>query len=461
MDRTILECAHLLAADGWQAPAWLVIDGDGTIREIRSAAPADGRVTRVRGFVLPGLTNLHSHAFQRALAGTTEQVAPDGQDSFWTWRTRMYALAARIGPEDLEAIAAQLYVEMLEAGVTAVGEFHYLHHDIGGGRYADPTELSRRIFNAAADTGIALTHLPVLYRLGGFDTPPGPHQRRFVFDDVEAFCRLYDALKPLVEALPWAQLGVAPHSLRAVTQDDLRAVVEHAGGAPVHMHIAEQPQEVAQARVHLGAPPVRWLLDHFDVDQRWCLVHATHTDDDELESMVSAGLIAGLCPTTEANLGDGTFAAERYLLLGGRFGVGSDSHVSVDPAEELRLLEYGQRLRTGRRNVLGLDTASVGRGLFERAAAGGAAALQQPAGVIAVGRRADLIVLDPDHPRLVGHGTDTVLDAWIFGAQRAVRDVMVGGRWLVQGGKHAARDRIADAFAATMRGLMGAAEAVG
>ena len=444
----VLECRRVLTPSGWLEPGWVTIDAAGGLVSVTDEAPLTVD-EHIEGFVLPGLANLHSHAFQRALAGTAERASPKGHDSFWSWRAGMYALALAATPEDVEAIAAQLYVEMLEAGMTAVGEFHYLHHDRDGRQYADPAELGRRIIAAAEDVGIGLTLLPVLYRRGGFGAAPGDEQRRFIFDTVDAFLAQFDTLRAAGRG---HVVGVAPHSLRAVEPADLSAIAEHLAGtgAPLPIHIAEQPREVDDCVGHLGARPVQWLLDNVEVDERWCLVHATHTDDSEQDRMAAAGLVAGLCPTTEANLGDGVFSAERYLDRGGRFGVGSDSHVTVDPAEELRVLEYGQRLFTGRRNVLAAAEQSVGDNLFRRACDGGAQALAQPTGAIEVGRRADLVVLDPAHPRLVGHGTDTVLDAWIFGASGAVRDVMVAGRWVVRNGVHHARARVAERFARAM-----------
>lgn len=428
------------------SPGFVEIDDAGMIVSISGDGPRDAE--RISGFVIPGLPNVHSHAFQRALSGLTEQSPPGVEDSFWTWRTRMYGLARAISPDDLRAIAAQLYVELLERGMTAVGEFHYVHHDKNGARFADPREMSLGIFRAAEESGIALTHLPVLYLHGGFGAAPLPKQQRFVFRDVEDYLVFVDSLRAPLAKLPHANLGIAPHSLRAVNEQELHAAIAGVPrDTPIHLHVAEQQKEVEESLAFLGARPVQFLLDRVQVDARYTFVHATHLDDRERNSLANSGAVAGLCPTTEANLGDGIFPALEYFRDGGVYGVGSDSHASVSVTEELRLLEYGQRLSRLRRNVLS--------SLYERAAEGGARSLAQNAGKIAVGHRADLVSLDAEHPRLIGHDTRTVLDAWIFGgADDAVREVLVGGRTLVRDGRHIDRERIASRFGAVMRKLI-------
>lgn len=461
-----LQVEHLYQPGGWLSPAFIEVGADGKVARIRASQPRtwdDAGTTRVTGYVLPGLPNLHSHAFQRALVGRTERN-PDGRaDSFWTWRELMYRLAAQIDPEAMFALAAQLYVELLEAGYTSVGEFHYLHHGPDGQRYADRTALSSAIFEAAASTGIGLCHLPVYYQTGGFDRPAQPLQARFLHADPEAFLGLYQELQPKAAAVG-ATLGVAPHSLRAVPNDALRALLQGLNGldasAPIHLHVAEQQGEVDDCLAHHGRRPVEWLLGEFPVDPRWCLIHATQLAEQEIGPLAKSGAVVGLCPSTEANLGDGLFPAERFLAEGGRFGIGSDSHATVSIAEELRLLEYGQRLRERRRNLLGhkdLAGGSVARRLYDAALAGGVQALGLGAKAVAVGEPADLIRLDPNHPRLLGHGPDTALDAWIFGsAEAAVTDVWVRGRQVVRSGHHFAREKTARLFQEAMRRLTGA-----
>ena len=404
------------------------------------------------------MPNLHSHAFQRAFAGAAERRGP-GQDSFWSWREAMYRLVANIDPDAVESVAAQLFVEMLEAGYTSVGEFHYLHHDRDGRPYACPAETSERIVAAAEQTGIALTLLPVLYTSSGFGGgPPTPEQRRFV-NDVERYARLLQTLFSRHGAKDGVRIGAAPHSLRAVTPEELGRALSLLEAldprAPVHIHVAEQVREVEDCVRWCGLRPVEWLLEHTALDERWCLVHATHLTQAECAALAAGEATVGLCPTTEANLGDGIFPALEFVEAGGRFGIGSDSHVSVNPVEELRWLEYGQRLVHRRRNLLTSEhSPSAGRFLYEHAARNGARALGLPAGVLAPGRRADLIAVDSTLPNLEGRHGDELLDALVFaGNANPVRNVMVGGQWRVRDGRHFMRDAIRRQFANTLREL--------
>jgi formimidoylglutamate deiminase len=385
------------------------------------------------------MPNLHSHAFQRALAGRTGRPSPEGSggDSFWTWRAAMYRFVDRLDADAFEAIARQAYVEMLKAGYTAVAEFHYVHHDPQGWPYANPAELAERVVVAAQDAGIALTLLPVFYAHSGFGgAPPTAAQRRFVHT-IDTFGRVVAQLQADAATRGY-RVGVAAHSLRAVAPDELRAIIALAPpDGPIHIHAAEQTQEVADCVAAMGVRPVEWLLDHAGVDTRWCLVHATHMTPEETRRLAASGAVAGLAPTTEADLGDGTFAARTYVDRGGMFGVGSDSNTVIDPFAELRQLEWSQRLSRLERNVLARSEGPVGQFLYALAAAGGAQALALPAAAILVGRRADLVVLNNDDPALGGQAIDDVLDAAIFGPARApVHDVMVGGRWVVRDGRH-------------------------
>ena len=434
-----------LLPDGWARNVTIEVDSAGTISSVKPDT-AQGDAEWLSGPIIPGMPNLHSHAFQRAMAGLTERVGQGteagAEDSFWTWRTVMYGFVGRLNPDEVEAIATQLYVEMVKAGYTAVGEFHYLHHDPDGKPYDDPAEMSLRIVNAARVAGIGLTHLPVLYRHGGFGgKEPSPGQRRFLHD-IDAYARLLESLQSRFGSDPQFQLGIAPHSLRAVTPELLRngiaALDALDATAPIHIHIAEQVREVEECQAWSQRRPVEFLYDEFAVGPRWCLVHATHLTEDERKRLATSGAVAGLCPTTEANLGDGIFPAIEYLDEDGVFGIGSDSHISVSPVEDLRWLEYGQRLIRQRRNRLaGKDGGSVGAALWKRALAGGARALGRPIGAIAPGHRADLLVLDGDHPLLVGKKGDLMLDALVFaGNENPIRDVMIGGRWRVRNGQH-------------------------
>lgn len=447
-----------LLPDGWQRDVRLTVGEDGCFAAVTPRSDSDGAI-RLAGPALPGLCNLHSHAFQRAMAALAERSSA-GDDNFWTWREVMYRFLAALDPDDVEAVAAWLYIELLLAGYTSVVEFHYLHHAPDGSRYADGAELSLRILAASQTAGIGLTLLPVLYSYGGFGgAAPSPGQRRFLHS-FDTYAMLVEDLAARLRAWPHCRLGVAPHSLRAVTPEQLQKIIGLAEclgpNAPIHLHIAEQQAEVAACQAALGAPPVAWLLDNVPVDRRFCLVHATHMTASECERLGRSGAVAGLCPSTEANLGDGLFDAPRYLAAGGRFGVGSDSNVGIDPFEELRLLEYGQRLALRRRNVLASGPGrAVGGELFAGACIGGAQAAGQPTSRIAVGCRADLIVLDGEDPSLCGREGDALLDAAIFGPRRGlVRDVVVAGRFVVRDRVHPAAGPARAAYAATLRRVL-------
>jgi formiminoglutamate deiminase len=458
MDTAVWFNAALLP-NGWARGVRLQI-GDGVIKAVHVGATAEPGDER-HALGLPGLCNLHSHAFQRAMAGLTETRGPTG-DSFWSWRALMYRFVDRLTPDDVEAIAALAYLEMLEAGFTRVGEFHYLHHDPEGRCYADPAEMAVRIASAADQTGIGLTLLPVFYAHANFGgVAPSEGQRRFI-NDVDSYARLIAASRRAVAHLPDAIVGVAPHSLRAVTAEELSAITPLAGDGPVHIHIAEQTREVDDCLAATGQRPVAWLLDHQPVGRRWCLVHATHMDPSEVRRAAHSGAVVGLCPITEANLGDGVFEGAAYMAARGRFGVGSDSNVLIDAAQELRLLEYSQRLRARARNVLAPhEGGSTGAALFAGALAGGAQALGIGAlGVeafgLTVGASADLISLDTDHPSLAGKSGDAVLDAWIFAGGAGVIDgVWRRGRKRVERGRHQARADVIARYKRTVTRLCG------
>ena len=426
---------------GWCENTRLRIEA-GALTEVDESANG-GDASRIGRFVLPGMPNLHSHAFQRAMAGLAEKQS-NPQDNFWSWRETMYAFAGRVGPDDLRAIAAQLYVEMLKAGYTQVCEFHYLHHQPDGTPYADPATMSLALIEAAREAGIGLTLLPVLYMTGGFDGRAlSERQRRFGFD-VDGYLRLVERLHKMENSA--LRVGMALHSLRAVSPDALRAVVESPlADGPLHIHIAEQIGEVQDCLNVRGARPVEWLFDNAPVDARWCLVHATHMTADETRRLAESGAVAGLCPTTEANLGDGLFPLAAYRAAGGVLGIGSDSHISVSPVEELRWLEYGQRLMTRHRNIaVSESSASVGENLWGDALFGGAQASGMDIGALESGARADFIVLNAESPLLAGRDAENVLDTFLFaGNANLVRDVMVGGEWVVRDFRHRDEDAIA------------------
>jgi formimidoylglutamate deiminase len=458
MSASALFARDALLPEGWAADVLLAWDADGCLTRAMPRTQCPVGTPVAAGPVIPGMPNLHSHAFQHAFAGLTETRGGDG-DSFWTWRDAMYRYAARLTPPLLEAIATHLYLRMLRGGYTSVCEFHYVHNDANGMPYADDPAMSEALLRAAHAAGIGITLLPVLYQQGGFGaTRPRTEQRRFV--------RATDALIGLVASLrdagetPRARIGFAAHSLRAVAPDNLAAALAAMAAIdatmPRHIHIAEQQREVDECLQFHHQRPVAWLLDHADVDARWCLVHATHMDDAESDAAARTGAVAGLCPTTEANLGDGTFAMPRWMAAHGRWGIGSDSHVCVDAGLELAALEYSQRLATGRRNVLGGDReASVATAMTLAAVAGGAQASGRRIAGLAIGEQADLVVLDAAHPALADLDAPAMLSAHVFASDRhsAIRDVFAGGVARIVDGRHAGQAAANAAFGAARRVL--------
>ncbi|HEY3786836.1 MAG TPA: formimidoylglutamate deiminase [Steroidobacteraceae bacterium] len=431
---TSLWFESVLLPQGWSSRVRLTSEGGRIERVAVGVEPAD--TDERHGVGIPGLPNLHSHAFQRALAGLTERAGATG-DSFWTWRELMYQFVASLDPDEIEAIAALAYAQMLEAGFTQVGEFHYLHHDQGGVPFADAGELAARIAAAAGRTGIGLTLLPVLYAHGGFGgTAPTAPQQRFITDP-DRFAATLESGRRAVRDLPGSVVGVAAHSLRAVTPEELEWLTETAGDSLVHIHIAEQAREVEDCVAWSGRRPVEWLLEHAAVDERWCLVHATHMTQAELESVAATGAVVGLCPITEANLGDGIFPARPFLERGGRIGIGSDSNVLLDAAEELRTLEYSQRLLHRARNILASKPGhSTGRSIFDAALAGGARALRSSTG-LAPGNWLDVVSLQGSHAALLERREDELLDSWIFAGGRGLIDcVWRAGEKVVASGRH-------------------------
>ncbi len=439
-----------LLPDGWASHVLVDIDGAGMITAVTpgSGEAADASIS---GAAIPAVPNVHSHAHQRAMIGLAERSGP-GSDSFWTWRETMYGFVRGMEPEDLEAVAAQLYVETLKSGSTVIGEFQYLHHQRDGMPYYEPAEMSLRCVAAARRAGIAITSLPTLYAFGGFGGQrPGEGQRRFI-NGADGFLRIIEGLVKAGEGRPLERVGMSPHSLRAVTAELLGEVLQGldqmVADAPVHIHVAEQIKEVEDCLSWSGRRPVQYLLENLPVDGRWCAIHATHMTGTEIAALAASGAVAGLCPTTEANLGDGTFPAVAYLAQGGAIAIGSDSHISVSPAEDLRQLEYSQRLLYRARTVLsGGAHKSNGRRLLDAVLAGGAQAMNQPVGAIAAGKRCDIAVLDGDHPSLYGRTGDEIIDAWIFSAgNSAVRHVLVAGEVVVSDGRHRHEEEIAARF---------------
>jgi formimidoylglutamate deiminase len=448
-----LHFASALLPSGWADDVQVVVT-DQTITKVTAGVAPSPQDERHK-LAVPGIASLHSHAFQRGMAGLAERRG-NSADTFWTWRETMYRFALEMTPEDTEAVATLLYAEMLEQGYTRVGEFHYLHHDHDGTPYANPAELATRIVRAAEITGIGLTLLPSFYAHSSFGgAAPHAGQRRFICS-IDQFAKLTAATRSAVRALPGANVGIAPHSLRAVTPDELGAIAPLAEAGPVHIHAAEQTREVEECIAWLGRRPVAWLLEHAPVDPRWCLIHATHMNETETTALAGSGAVAGLCPVTEASLGDGIFPAREFLEAGGRFGIGTDSNVLVGVTDELRQLEYGQRLKHRERNVLsGGPGLSTGRALFETALTGGAQALAQPTVGLQANARADIVTLDTTHPSLAGRRGDAALDGWIFAAGAGVVDtVWAGGTKVVENGRHRLRESARDKFNATVRRLV-------
>jgi formiminoglutamate deiminase len=446
--------AQALLPGGWARDVTLTVENGAIAAVADNSSSADAEI--VSGVALPGLPNLHSHAFQRGMAGLTE-TRGETQDSFWTWRQLMYRFIDALTPDDVEAIAAFAYAEMLEGGFTSVAEFHYLHHDAAGHAYADPAEMASRIAAASSETGIGLTLLPSFYHSGGFGGAAPVHgQRRFI-NDPARFLALLERSRHAVSSVEDAVVGIAPHSLRAVTPDALSEVLDAVPTGPVHIHASEQIREVEDCIAWSGQRPVAWLLDHLPVDRRWVLIHATHITDSEAAGVAKAGAVIGLCPLTEASLGDGIFEGPRYIDGGGLFGVGSDSNIEITAPGELKQFEYSQRLADRVRNAVARCAGeSTGRALYEHALAGGAQASGRSIGALAVGQRADIVTLDTSHPDLCAVSGDRWLDAMVFVAGKSAVDrVYVGGKRVVENGRHLQRSAIGARYRRVMQRLAG------
>ncbi|QOL82117.1 formimidoylglutamate deiminase [Pseudooceanicola spongiae] len=449
---TRIHAKQALTPQGWVRDLRLTLTPEGRIAQVETGHPHPA----AHDLLLPAPTNLHSHAFQRAMAGLTEARGPDPSDSFWTWRRLMYRFLDQLTPDQIEAITALVFMEMLEAGFASVAEFHYLHHGVGGTPYADPAELSSRITAAAARTGIGLTLLPVLYETGGCDGRALQGGQRRFGNTPDSYADLHAAAARLIAKGPADHhIGAAPHSLRAVTREGLSRAIALAGPAPLHMHLAEQVAEVEEVQAHLGARPTDWLLAHYDVAPNWCLIHCTQMTSAETQALAATGAVAGLCPITESSLGDGIFNATDYLSAKGRIGIGSDSNIQISLFDELRTLEYSQRLRDRTRAALASPDRSTGRTLIEAALQGGAQAAGRDSGALRPGAWADLIAIETDNHRLCKRQGDTLLDTLIFTGQGAqcISDVWSAGRHVVQDHRHIARDAITTAFRATLSEL--------
>ena len=453
MEAVVIFARQALLANGWADDVLLTIE-NGVIASVATQAKPKAGADRV-DTLLPALGNVHSHTFQRGMAGLTE-VRAAGRENFWTWRDLMYRFVDQLTPDHIEVIASLAFMEMQEAGYASVGEFHYVHHQKGGVHYDNRAELSNRIFSAAQATGIGLTHLPVLYTYGGARTSPlSSGQLRFG-NDVDQFQTLVAHAQMGMSSLPAdCRMGIAPHSLRATSPENLMALLAASTDAPIHMHVAEQTKEVEEIRAWLGARPVEWLLNNVDLAPQWCLIHATHMSEQETTNLAQTGAVAGLCPITEANLGDGIFNGAAFLNAGGAFGIGTDSNVQISLPGELKLLEYSQRLRERARNVMIVGDGSVGHALYTRAAKGGAQALGRNAGEIGIGKLADLMAINSEDPALFALSQQQVLDGFVFAAkENAVTDVWSAGRHCVVNGRHINHDKIVSKYKSEIRLLL-------
>ncbi|TQV77117.1 formimidoylglutamate deiminase [Aliikangiella marina] len=451
-----LYAESVLLGNHWNSNKLILINDKGIIESIQDGTKSEA--DEVAGTVIPGMVNCHSHAFQRAFAGFSEYRGNQA-DSFWSWRDIMYRFVAQMTPEDAHVVAKFLYLEMLKAGYTCVAEFHYLHHQVGGRLYDDPAEMSLQIVNAAESIGISITHLPVLYTYAGFGyQAPSQAQKRFIHQ-IDEYCQLLESLSVSLKNKPTVNLGIAPHSLRAVSQEQLTQIVPFIRKlnpkAPIHIHIAEQLQEVEDCVAYYQKRPVEWLLDHCELDANWCLIHATHLSNQETKRLAQSEAVAGICPTTEANLGDGVFPTQSFMEQGGRIALGSDSHIAVNVADEIRTLEYGQRLTTHQRAVLSsAECPSVGQNIFVHSAQSGADSVAQNVGALAVGKRADLIILDDKHPSLFAKHPRFMLDAAIFACHSMpIEGVMVAGKWVIQDGVHPEENQITNDYLQVIKRL--------
>lgn len=449
----------LWLADGWKENVAISVNAAGDVTALSERSSYEpALMARLPGPAIPGMPNLHSHAHQRAMAGLSEHRSSSegSHDSFWTWRDVMHRFAEIVTPEILEIVATQLYVEMVKAGYTSVCEFHYMHHGPEGAPYSDPSEMSMALIRAATRAGIGITLLPVLYETGGYaDKKPNAGQARFI-SSPDQLLEIITSVEKVHASDPQVRVGFAPHSPRHVTVASVQTIIDNiAADAPIHIHVAEQKRDVDESLEYTGSRQVDWTLDHFDVNGQWCLVHATHLSDNEVKRLAMSGAIAGLCPTTEANLGDGLFQLTNYLSHGGKFGVGSDSHISVNMIEELRWLEYGQRLISNHRNVAASGKGgSTGVRLYNDAVLGGAQVSGRRLGFLEVGKRADFVVLNTNHPALIGRDEDKLIDAMIFAASSSpISEVWIGGKRQVAEGRHVREQDTLDMFSGIMRGL--------
>ena len=450
----IIKAKSALLPNGWSDNVYVQIGNQGKISGVSFEAieKKDAKTINV-DFLLPAVANLHSHSFQRAMAGLTEKKGKDGNDSFWTWRDLMYKFLDLLTPEDILSITAFGQMEMLKAGFSSVAEFHYLHHQKNGNPYNSISQMSQSIIEASKETGIGLCLLPVLYERGGCDNRPLTKGQKRFGNNFDQFVKLINEVKIHSENTLNCNLGVAAHSLRAVRKESLEQIEKLLNG-PIHIHAAEQDQEVDEILSAYGQRPVEWLLNNMDINKRWCLIHCTQMTEDETIKLSKSGAVAGLCPVTEANLGDGIFNGLDFFNNNGTFGVGTDSNINISLIEELKMLEYSQRLSTKKRAVLSDKNRSTGRVLFDKSLFGGSLATQRETGEISIGKTADLISLDHNIIDLNERNKDTILDYLVFSSQgNAINNVWSAGSLVIDNGRHFNQEMITKRYKNTMTSL--------
>ncbi|MEL6676070.1 MAG: formimidoylglutamate deiminase [Bacteroidota bacterium] len=443
--------AGLLQADRWITPAYVETDEKGRINRISQVARPEITYEELPGYVLPGLPNAHSHAFQYAMAGLSERHAPGAEaDDFWSWRQAMYRLALHVDPEQMYAIARMLYMEMLSHGYTSVAEFHYLHHDQDGQPYAQLAQMGESLVAAAEEVGLRITLIPIFYQKGGFGQKPSPGQRRFISQDLEAYLRLVESSQEVCRRYELAQLGYGGHSLRAVEPKILPEFLSHIPtDYPFHLHISEQKKEIQGSMAYLGRRPVEWLLDCCEIGENVHLVHATHLTDQETRDLAQSKARVVLCPTTEGNLGDGRFPLQKFQAQGGKWSIGTDSHIGLNPFEELRLLDYAQRLHSHQRNIYRDEgEANSGQYALRQMVTHGREAMgPSQAEFFPVGAPFDAVVINALHPLIQTTSQDHLLNTIVYACDRQmVYGTLTQGIWRIKAGQHPRKTAVHEDF---------------
>ncbi len=435
-------------------PAYVGVDEKGLIQYLSREAPKEAiAVEAVEGFALPGFQNAHSHAFQFAMAGMAE-VHPEGiNDDFWTWREAMYQCALSMNPDEVESIASMLYAEMLRHGYTQVAEFHYLHHDKEGKPYSNLAEMGERLTCAAKTAGIKITLVPVFYQKGGFGLDPQPRQRRFISKSTDDYFKLLDASSHVIKNYENASLGFSVHSLRAVNLEDIKTTYQQGPAElPFHIHVSEQKKEVADCLAHCAQRPMQWLVENLPVNSNFHLVHSTHLDDSELEHLAKSGANVVLCPSTEGNLGDGIFRMKEYVKMGGRWSIGTDSHIGLNPFEEFRMIDYRQRLITNLRSTI---SGNAGGYLVSESVQSGRRAMGISTDKsFLIGQSFDAVVMKASDPLLENSAPENLMATIVYTANASTNlGTIVKGKWIVKDGVHKNGNQIRGSFNHHMKNI--------